>query len=116
MIKKILNAFLVLIVVLSVTGFKSNQSTTINVTIEDKTSNVNIKVGDILTYLLANEEYSFKIIDISEKKVIIVVNKYGLSNRGNLLSKERTFIIEKNKKLKLHTQTTDYQEYIIFKY
>ena len=116
MIKKILNAFLVLIVVLSVTGFKSNQSTTINVTIEDKTSNVNIKVGDILTYLLANEEYSFKIIDISEKEVIIVVNKYGLSNKGNLLSKERTFIIEKNIKLKLHTQTTDYQEYIIFKY
>ena len=116
MIKKILNAFLVLIVVLSVTGFKSNQSTTINVTIDDKTSNVDIKVGDILTYSLLGEEYSFKITDISEKKVVIVVNKYGLSDMGNLLSKERTFIIEKNKKLKLHTQPTDYQKFIIFKY
>ena len=62
------------------------------------------------------DKYEFKITDINDNEVSIKVNRYGLTNTSSLISEENKFTIEKGKKLKLRTQTTDYQESITFEY
>lgn len=95
---------------------KTNKSANINVTVNDNTNSIEIKVGKTLTYPLLSNEYEFKITDIKENEISIEVNQYGLTNTSSLISEDNKFIIEKGKKLELHTQTTDYQESIIFEY
>lgn len=112
--------FVILFCVVMVLGitycWKANKSSTINVTLNDNTNSVEIKVGKILTYSLCGVEYEFKITDMNENKISIKVNQYGLTNTNSLISKDNKFIIEKGGKLELHTQTTDYQEFITFEY
>ena len=86
------------------------------VTLNDNTNSIEIKVGKTLTYSLLGNEYEFKITDITENEISIEVNRYGLTNTSSLISEDNKFIIEKGKKLELHTQTTDHQESIIFEY
>lgn len=94
----------------------ADQSANISVTLYDNTSSIEVKVGDTLTYSLLGDEYEFEITDITEDEISIEVNQYGLTDSSSLRSKDNQFIIEKGKKLELHTQTTDYQESIIFEY
>ena len=116
--KKTLLAFLLFgVVALGITACgKTDKSTTINVTLNDNINSIEINVGKILTYSLMGNEYEFKITDINDNEVSIKVNQYGLTNTSSLISKENKFTIEKDKKLELHTQTTDYQESITFEY
>lgn len=95
---------------------KINKSSNINVTLNDNTNSIEIKVGKTLTYSLLGNEYEFKITDITESEISIEVNRFGLTNTNSLISKDNKFIIEKGEKLELYTQTTDYQESIIFEY
>lgn len=95
---------------------KINKSANINVTLNDNTNSIEIKVGKKLTYSLLGNEYEFKITDITDNEISIKVNQYGLTNTNSLISEDNKFIIEKGKKLELHTQTTDYQESIVFEY
>lgn len=96
--------------------YNKNKSITINVDLNGNTNSVEIKVGETLTYSLLGNEYEFKIIDIKKNEISIEVNQYGLTNTSSLIKEDNKFIIEKGKKLELHTQTTDYQESIIFEY
>ena len=116
--KKIMLIILVCgVIVFGSTGcLSSNKSTTINVTLKDDTNSIDIKIGKIITYSLLGDEYEFKITNITDNEINIEVNKYGLTNTGSLISKDKKFVIEKGKKLKLHTQTIDYQESIVFEY
>ena len=105
------------VIVLGITGCtKANKSTTINVTLNDDTNSIDIKIGKTMIYSLLGDEYEFKITNITDNEINIEVNQYGLTNTGSLISKDNKFIIEKGKELKLHTQTTDYQESIVFEY
>lgn len=113
----ILTMLLCGLIIFGLTGCgKTNKSANINVTLKDNTNSIEIKVGKTLTYSLLNNEYEFKITDISENEISIEVNQYGLTNTNSLISKDNKFIIEKGKKLELHTQSTDYQESITFEY
>lgn len=115
--KTLLTILLFGFVLLGITGCgKTNKSTTINITLNDNTNSVEIKVGDVLTYTLMGNEYEFEITDINDNEVSIKVNQYGLTNTSSLISKDNKFTIEKGNKLELHTQTTDYQESITFEY
>lgn len=107
---------IVIIVCISLLLYNWNKSTIIKVTLNDNTDSVEIKVGDLLTYSLLGDEYQFKITSITKNKISIEVNKYGLTNTNNLMLEDNKFIIEEGKKLELHTQSMDYQEWIIFEY
>ena len=96
--------------------FNAYKSAGIRVTLKNNTDSIKIKIGKVFTYSLMGEEYKFKITNIKDNKIIFEVNKYGLTNTNSLISKDNKFTIEKGNKLKLHTQTTDYQESIIFEY
>ena len=61
-------------------------------------------------------DYEFKITNITENKITIEVNQFVLTDTSSLISKDNKFNLEKDKILKLHTQTTDYQDLIIFEY
>lgn len=115
--KTILAILLCGLMMFGLTGCEeTNKSANINVTLNDNTNSIEIKVGKTLTYSLLCNEYEFKITDITEDEISIEVNQYGLTNTSSLISKDNKFIIEKGKKLELHTQSTDYQESIIFEY
>lgn len=115
--KTILTILICGVIVLGIIGCgKTNKSANIKVTLNDNTNSIEIKIGKTLTYSLLGNEYEFKITDITENEISIEVNQYGLTNTSSLISEDNKFIIEKGKKLELHTQTTDYQELIIFEY
>lgn len=95
---------------------ETNKSAHINVTLYDHTDRIEVKVGETFTYSLLGNEYEFEVTDITEEEISIEVDQYGLTNSSSLISEDNQFIIEKGKKLELHTQTTDYQESIIFEY
>lgn len=115
--KAILTCFLCGVMMLGIAGcWKTNKSANIKVTLNDNTNSIEIKIGKTLTYSLLSNEYEFKITDITDNEISIEVNQYGLTNTSSLISEDNKFIIEKGKKLELHTQTTDYQESIIFEY
>ena len=103
-------------VIISLSCLRTNTFATINVTLNNNTDKVEVKVGDTLTYTLLTDEYKFEIKDITDNEIKIKVNQYGLTNTNNLLSEDNEFTIFKNQKLELHTQTTDYQESIILEY
>lgn len=104
------------VILFGITGCQNaNKSATINVTFRGNTNSIAIKVGDILTYFL-DDEYEFKITDISKNRISIEVNKFGLTNTKSLLAEDDKFVIEKGEKLELHTQTTDFQDRITFEY
>lgn len=115
--KTILTILICGVIILGIIGcMKINKTANIKVTLNDNTNSIKIKIGEILTYSLLGDEYEFKITDITKNKISIKVNQYGLTNTSSLISEDNKFIIEKGKKLELHTQTTDYQESIIFEY
>lgn len=86
----------------------------------DPTYRVTLKKGNTFSCFILDEEYSFKIKSIYKDNIIITTSKYGLTkvndNKIDLKSKEKEFIIEKSKKEKLSTQTTDYNESIIIEW
>ena len=86
----------------------------------DPTYRVTLKEGNTFSCFILDEEYSFKIKSIYKDNIIITTSKYGLTkvndNKIDLKSKEKEFIIEKSKKEKLSTQTTDYNESIIIEW
>ncbi len=77
--KALLTILLFSFVLLGITGCgKTNKSTTINITLNDNTNSVEIKVGDVLTYTLLGNEYEFKITDINDMKLVLKLIKMGL--------------------------------------
>lgn len=105
------------IMVFGLAGCKeTNKSAYINVTLYDHTDRIEVKAGETFTYSLLGNDYEFEITNITEEEISIEVDQYGLTNSSSLISEDNQFIIEKGEKLELHTQTTDYQESIIFEY
>ena len=82
----------------------------------DVKTELELKEKDIVSCKLLGENYNFKIIDITEDKIEIESNEYGLTSDNNLREKNKRFIINRNDTLRLATQSTDYQESVIFKW
>lgn len=112
--KKLLIIFL-LIFIIGCTSNK-NKSAKIEMYCNDIKTEVEIKSGDFLSCKLLETDYEFKINEISDSKIDIEVNNYGLTDNNSLLKKETKYEINKNSDLKLTTQTEDYQENVIFKW
>ena len=90
--------------------------TTIEMNCNGKNTSYEIKVGETLNCKLLGEKYKFTINSIEDDKIILDVNKTGLTDENSLLEKKEKFTLTKNKDLKINTQSTDYQENVIFKW
>ena len=106
---------LLLFLIILITGCTNKTSSnTLIVECNEKTTKYDIKKDTKLKCNLLGEDYIFKIRTINKNKLSIIVNEYGLTDSSSLLEKKKKFVITKNKELKLHTQSTDYQESIKF--
>ncbi len=97
----------------------NNKSLDITCNVNDK-YRITLKKGNTFDCRLLSTDYTFKIKNISKNNIVITTNNYGLTkvkDKGiNLRTKEKEFIIEKNKDVELTTQTMDYNESIILKW
>jgi transcriptional regulator with XRE-family HTH domain len=82
----------------------------------DNTYRITLKKGNKFECILLDKFYTFKIKSIYNDSIIVTVSDYGLTkvndDKINLKSKEKEFIIEKNKKVELSTQAMDYNEIV----
>ena len=86
----------------------------------DNAFRITLKEGNSFSCFLLDEEYDFIIKSINKDYIVVATSKYGLTkvndDRINLKSQEKEFIIEKNKKVELSTQTMDYNESVIIEW
>lgn len=80
----------------------------------DNTFRTTLKKGNSFSCFILDKEYDFKIKSINKDNIVITTSKYGLTKVKNdgidLKSKEKEFIIEKNKKVELSTQLMNHNE------
>ncbi len=86
----------------------------------DNTFRITLNEGKTFSCILLDEEYTFKIKKINNDNIIVTTRKYGLTKKTdsgiNLLSKEKEFIIEKDKQVELVTQTMDYNQSVLLEW
>ena len=86
----------------------------------DNTFRTTLKEGNSFSCFILDKEYDFKIKSINKDDIVVTASKYGLTKVKddgiNLKSKEKEFIIEKNKKVELSTQLMDYNESVIIEW
>ena len=86
----------------------------------DNTFRTTLKEGNSFSCFILDKEYVFKIKSINKDEIVVTTSKYGLTKVKddgiNLKSKEKEFIIEKNKKVELSTQLMDYNESVIIEW
>lgn len=115
--KNILFVLLIIVSIFTLVGCgSSKKSVTLSVSLNGTVHISSVKEGSTLEYELLGDKYKFEIVEITDSEVKITVDQYGLTNTDSLLSNDKDFVIEKGKKLELHTQTTDTQDTIVFSY
>lgn len=107
--------FLVLIVLLTGCNQKE-KSVKVSMKCKNDVTVHTIKKGDVLACELLGEEYEITIVSATSERVKVKVNEYGLTDTNSLLDKKDSFEFSKDESLKLHTQSTDYQEKLILSY
>ena len=86
----------------------------------DKAFRTTLKKGNSFSCFILDKEYVFKIKSINKDDIVVTTSKYGLTKVKDdgidLKSKEKEFIIEKNKKVELSTQLMDHNESVIIEW
>ena len=86
----------------------------------DNTFRTTLKKGNTFSCFILDKEYDFKIKSINKDNIVVTTSKYGLTKVKddgiNLKSKEKEFMIEKNKKVELSTQLTNHNESVIIEW
>ena len=86
----------------------------------DNTFRTTLKKGNSFSCFILDKEYDFKIKSINKDDIVVTTSKYGLTKVKDdgidLKSKEKEFIIEKNKKVELSTQLMDHNESVIIEW
>jgi hypothetical protein len=86
----------------------------------DKAFRTTLKKGNSFSCFILDKEYDFKIKSINKDNIVVTTSKYGLTKVKDdgidLKSREKEFIIEKNKKVELSTQLTDHNESVIIEW
>ena len=86
----------------------------------DNTFRTTLKEGNTFSCFILDKEYTFKIKNINKDNIILTTSKYGLTkikdDKIDLKSKEKEFIIEKNKKVELSTQLTNHNELVVIEW
>lgn len=86
----------------------------------DNTFRTTLKEGNSFSCFILDKEYVFKIKSINKDDIVVTTSKYGLTKVKDdgidFKSKEKEFIIEKNKKVELSTQLMDHNESVIIEW
>ena len=86
----------------------------------DNTFRTTLKEGNSFSCFVLDKEYVFKIKSINKDDIVVTTSKYGLTKVKDdgidFKSKEKEFIIEKNKKVELSTQLMDHNESVIIEW
>jgi hypothetical protein len=86
----------------------------------DNVFRTTLKKGNSFSCFILDKEYVFKIKSINKDNIVVTTSKYGLTKVKddgiNLKSREKEFIIEKNKKVELSTQLMDHNESVIIEW
>ena len=87
----------------------------------DNPYRITLKKGNIFDCRLLDKDYTFQIKDIKENYIVIKASDYGLTKvkddkTFSLISKKKEFKIDKNKKVELTTQSTDYTNSIVIEW
>ena len=86
----------------------------------DNTFRTTLIKGNSFSCFLLDEEYVFKIKSINKDNIVITTSKYGLTkvkdDEIDFKSKEKEFIIEKNKKVELSTQLINNNKSVIIEW
>lgn len=93
---------------------RNNPSVNLEMQCNNLSTNLEVKENDTLSCNLLGENYEFKVTKLDEDKIILESNKYGLTSSSSLIEKEKEFTLTKNSSITLTTQSTDYQEKVIF--
>ena len=105
---------IILFLLVLLPGCGNKKEETIEMNCNNTVTKIVVKEKDKLTCKLLGDDYVFTIDAINDQEIKISANEYGLAHDGSLLSKDKSWIIEKGKELRLNTQTTDYQEIVVF--
>lgn len=109
--------YLILILLLLInTGCKKNKIEKISMECNGIKTEFTVEKGNQISCILLGDEYVFTVKDIKDNGIYIKANKNGLSDSSSLTENKQQFIIDKDSDLKLYTQTTDYQEVVVFKW
>ena len=86
----------------------------------DNTFRTTLKEGNSFSCFILDKEYVFKIKSINKDEIVVTTSKYGLTKVKDdgidFKSKEKEFIIEKNKRVDLSTQLMDHNESVIIEW
>lgn len=86
----------------------------------DNTFRTTLKEGNSFSCFILDKEYVFKIKSINKDDIVVTTSKYGLTKVKDdgidFKSKEKEFIIEKNKKVELSTQLMNHNESVIIEW
>ena len=105
----------ILLLIICVGCKKEDKKVNIEMNCNDTITNVEIKEGNTISCKLLNDDYNFKIMKITDDKIELEVDKYGLNDGAGITQKVKKFTIEKDNELRIHTETTDYQQIVTFK-
>ena len=109
--KKVL---IILFLVILLLGCDNKIEEQIEMNCNDTVTKITIKENDKLSCKLLGEEYIFTIDKISDDKIVVSTDNYGLDSKSSLINKEKEWTVKKGELLTLHTQSTDYQEKVTF--
>lgn len=111
--KKIIIIFLCMILI---SGCNNNKEIEITMDCNGNMTKNIVKENDKLLCELLNDEYEFIIKKISNDTITIKTDKDGISSGSGILKSEKRWTIKKGEKLKIHTNSTDWQNEVEFSF
>ena len=113
--KKIISIIVIILCIIGVTGCKKEKrKANIKMNCDDTITTFEIKEGNKISCKLLGDNYEFTVNKITDDKIELEVDKYGLNDGAGIIKKIKSFTIDGNDELKIHTNTTDHWDYVTF--
>ena len=90
---------------------KEQKKAKLEISCDSVISNVEVSEGNTISCELLGETYELKVTKITDNEVKLENNKYGLTDDDSIIKNIKEFSLKD--KLRLKTQTTDIEEYLI---
>ena len=90
------------------------KTTTLSMNCNGQESTIEAKKEVEFSCTLLQEEYKFKVTNVTNNYVVIKTSSDGLSSGPGIWESEHKWKVEKEVGLTIHTNSTDYQEEVSF--
>ena len=95
-------------------GLFQEKSTTLHMNCNGNEEDIVVSRNTKMKCTLGGEEYIFTVTNVTNNYVVIKTPGDGLSSGGGIWESEHKWKVDKNDGLTIHTNSTDYQEKVIF--